>query len=182
MSHLSLIGSLVLSCVFAASAAGKCRSSRAFSEFLDGVTLFTGFTGRRARALGALVVAAEWAIVLLCPAPAAGPAGGLLAAATLTAFVVGIGRVLARGDTGSCHCFTTGHGDIGPRHLVRNGLLIALAIAAAAGRSGSGRTWVQAGLPLPEIALDLVVTLVLVGVVLVWDDLASLFSVRKPLS
>jgi hypothetical protein len=179
MRHLTLIACLAIAATFAVSVAGSIRGRQAFRAYRAGVTLLTGRTGPAATALGTAVIGAEGAAAVLCLLPGCGPVGPLLAAALLLAFTAALARVVAQRRTGSCHCFAGSRGDVGIRHLVRNGVLVALAAAGAVGRS-AGADAVPPGVLLRQLALDLLVAVVLVAVVLAWDDLVSLFVRPSP--
>ena len=73
--------------------------------------------------------------VLLVPAPTA-VLGAVAAAVLLATFSVAVLRLLRRGESVACRCFGR-HSDrpVGPRTLVRNGILLALSVwIAASGR------------------------------------------------
>ncbi len=73
--------------------------------------------------------------VLLVPAPTA-VLGAVAAAVLLTVFSVAVLRLLRRGESVACRCFGR-HSErpVGPRTLVRNGILLALSVwIAASGR------------------------------------------------
>lgn len=125
MDLVLLIARLVLAGVFVASAVAKLAdrtgSRQAVSNF--------GVPERFAGPIAALLPAVELLIaVLLIPRATAwwGALAGLL---LLLAFSAGIAYNLARGRTPECHCFGNLSSDpIGPRHLVRNGVLEVLAV------------------------------------------------------
>ena len=72
--------------------------------------------------------------------------GAVAALLLLAAFIVGIGRALARGEEPDCHCFGQIHSaPAGPLTLARNALLAAFSVVILAYGSGPALdTWVEA--------------------------------------
>src|SRR3989442_14773597 len=132
-----LIARLALALVLAAAAAAKLLDVRGAREAMRAFGAPAGL----APALAVLVPPAELAVaVLLVPASTAAPAAaaGLV---LLAAFTVAAGANLARGRAPECNCFgVLSRGPVGPRTLVRNGGLMALAafVAIAGGGGGGG--------------------------------------------
>lgn len=142
MGSFLLGARLVLVAVLATAAAGKFLdrpgSRRALEDF--------GVPGRAA-AIGAvaLPVAELATAVALVPAPSARFAAGA-AAALMLAFIAGIARALARGQTPDCHCFGQIHSaPAGRATLARNAVLAGLAGAIVVEGSGpSVGAWLSA--------------------------------------
>ena len=85
--------------------------------------------GGAIRFLAVALPLAELAAAVALLFPASARFGAALALVLLSAFMFGIGRALARGETPDCHCFGQIHSaPAGPSTLVRNGLLAALAV------------------------------------------------------
>src|SRR5918992_764729 len=105
---LVLIGSLVLSVVFAMAGGAKVRDLSGSREAMRGF----GVPPSLAAPLGVTLPFAELAV----------------AVALLASFSLAIAWNLARGHTPDCHCFGQLHSSpAGPRTLARNAALIALA-------------------------------------------------------
>ena len=106
------------------------------------------------------------AAVLLIPSVTARIGSGL-ALALMLAFSGAIARSIARGEAPDCHCFGAIHSEpAGPRTLVRNLALAALAAVAVAGGAGTSATaWIDrlsAGW-LTAVVLGAVLAAVLAG-------------------
>jgi hypothetical protein len=94
--------------------------------------------------------------------------GGALALGLLSAFTTAIVIVLRRGTQASCLCFGATERPYRPRHLVRNGLLAAAALAGA----------VLSGHPidLPAALIAIAAGAVTALVLVTFDELLDLFS------
>jgi hypothetical protein len=140
----------VLCAVFGASTWSKLVSQGAFAESLRGLSVVPE---RLVRPAAAAVTAAELTIALglgwaMVGRVAQGPAGQapglvslLLAGLLLTVLSTGIVLALRRGALATCACFGATERPLGPRHLVRNGVLLGVVIAGLAvlGLGGDGR-------------------------------------------
>ncbi|MFD7325750.1 MauE/DoxX family redox-associated membrane protein [Streptomyces sp. NPDC059875] len=181
MEHIGEGGRILLGLVFLCSVAGKVRPS-SFRAFRGAVRRmlpeaapppFASVLGRVRRgptAVAAGVLVAEAAIVVALAVPATVRAGFVLAAVLLTAFTAGLVGVLRRGTGASCHCFGATAGAIAPRHVVRNALLIAAALAGATASHGG------AAEPTPGLLLTAGGAVVLAVVTVALDDLVALFA------
>ena len=117
--------------VFAVSAVGKLRTAGVRAAFRRSVA---GMAVLPARAVGPVAMSvpiAEAATVVLLVMPSTAMLGCVLALALIAAFTTGIVIVLRRGTRAVCLCFGTTERPYRPRHLVRNGLLAAAALAGA---------------------------------------------------
>jgi hypothetical protein len=141
---------LVVACVFLVAVAGKLRLPRRFAEQL---TVYVRGSARTRQGLAWSVIAVELLLAVsygLGTYPAATTGAGLL---TTGVFALLVGRRLRRGDGGPCLCFGSSDADtIGPRTLVRLGLLAAaqvvLAGALVAGSAGGDpEGWSWAAVP-----------------------------------
>jgi uncharacterized membrane protein YphA (DoxX/SURF4 family) len=164
VTYLLVAARCLLGLVFAVSAFGKLRSPAAFRAEFAGMAVVPG---PAVGPVAALVIVLEAAVPVLLIVPATVPAGLLLAAALLVAFSVGIAVTLARGTGAACRCFGAAGSPFGRRHLLRNGLLVALAAGAAA--AGADTLPPVPGALLSSFA-GLVAALLVVG----FDDLAAL--------
>ncbi|GAA0926422.1 MauE/DoxX family redox-associated membrane protein [Nonomuraea longicatena] len=127
---LDLFARALLAVVFFAAVVGKARSRQGFAEFRDSV----GAVGPQwlpAGPIAGLIVAGETAAVVLLAVPGTRLAGYVLAAGLLAVFCAGIARAVLAKQSVRCQCFGADGGLLGPRHLVRNGLLVAVAVVGA---------------------------------------------------
>jgi uncharacterized membrane protein YphA (DoxX/SURF4 family)/thiol-disulfide isomerase/thioredoxin len=116
---------LVLTAVFATAGVGKLLdregSIRALSDF--------GVGGQLGRVAGTALPYMELAVAVALVFPPTAIAGAIVAVALLLGFIVGIGRALLEGSTPDCHCFGQIHSSpAGPKTLIRNGVLAAMAL------------------------------------------------------
>lgn len=144
MDYVVLAARCLVGVVFAVSALSKLRSRRALRDFAASLGQFGVLPGMR-RPLAVAVALAEAAIpVLLTLALAGEPAAGAaaraltaagfgLAAMLLAGFAIAIARALRRGVRAPCRCFGASTTPIGRQHLLRNGLLVAVAALGLAG-------------------------------------------------
>lgn len=124
---LDLFARMLLAVVFLAAVVGKVRG---YAEFRDSVAAIGPRWLPAGPAAGA-VVAGEAATVVLLAVPGTRLAGYALAAVLLIVFCVGIARAVRARQSVRCQCFGSGGGVLGPRHLVRNGLLVLVAVVGA---------------------------------------------------
>lgn len=154
----------VLGLVFLAALAGKATGWRAFVSSVPGLA-----PGLPAAPVAVAVLAGESAAVALL---ALGErAGFVLAAVMPAAFATAILLALRRGSTATCRCFGVTAAPLGRAQIVRNLLLIAVAIIG----------WVTPGgsVELAGVALALVAAAVLAAVLVLFDDLADLLLERN---
>ena len=154
--------------VFAISAVGKARTPAVRAAFRRSVSDMAVLPARAVAAVAAAVPVVEAATVVLVLTPPTAVLGCVLALALLVAFTTGIVIVLRRGTRAGCRCFGTTERPYGPRHLVRNGLLAAAALA------GALTTGHPIDLPgaLIAIAAGVIAALLLVT----FDELVDLFA------
>jgi hypothetical protein len=189
MDEFSIVVLSLTGCVFAASAAAKIASSRAYHSFRAGLAETSLIPGRLLPAAAASLAGAE-AVV----------AGGLLAAAALTAATVsgstwltesslalaalltsvlacGVAAVIRRGTRVRCACFGARSArPLGRVHLARNLSLLAVVLAdLVAAPLAHGRP------PLPGAMLAVMAGAVTALLFIRWDDIAALFA-RPPTS
>jgi hypothetical protein len=117
--------------VFAISAVGKLRTAAARAAFRRSVADMAVLPARAVGPVAAAVPIVEAAAVVLLVVPPTATLGSVLALGLLALFTSGIVIVLRRGTRAGCLCFGTTERLYGPRHLVRNGVLAAAALAIA---------------------------------------------------
>ncbi|TMR23240.1 methylamine utilization protein MauE [Nonomuraea turkmeniaca] len=157
---------VLLAAVFAVSAFTKLRSRAALRAFSSSLVMLPV----RVRWPAAVVVAAVEAVV---PVAMLFPALGLAMSGTLlVCFSAWVAVSIRRGTRASCRCFGASEVPLGPSHLVRNSLLLAVVVLGWAGLAAPGDV-TAAGLAIAAVAG-------LVGAILliVFDDLADLFMER----
>lgn len=175
MAYLALGIRCLIGAVFLTSSVGKTAGRGAFDRFVSSLEGMRIVPSRSARSVARWVVAAEAAVcaTLVTPLPAAAIAGFVLAAALLAAFTAGIALTLRRGVRTPCRCFGTSASTLGPRHLVRNLALAALAVTGAFVVTADGAT-------TPGGAVLAALTgLLLGGLVAVLDDILDLFRTSR---
>lgn len=161
--------SVVLAVVFAIAAFSKVRSRVAFESFRQTLPGF-GLSRRWSMVVApALVVAEVATVAVLFVAPCLGFA---IAAGLLLAFSAGIAVALRRRQPTTCRCFGASNTVVGPEHLVRNALLVGVAVVGA-----SSELALPASSPDQAIRIVAAALGVLAGLLVTrWDDL--LFIVR----
>ncbi|MEV5749297.1 MauE/DoxX family redox-associated membrane protein [Actinoallomurus sp. NPDC052308] len=154
--------------VFAVSAVSKLRDLDGFARSVP--ALVPAWPGR-ARLLAVVTTALEALVPLLLVAPPTTSYGFSLAAVLLAAFTTAIAAAIRRGRRATCRCFGPSSAPLGPRHLVRNGVLFS---CAALGGLSPG------GLP-PAAGVAVAAAAGLVGAVLIvfLDDIVDLLA-RNP--
>ncbi|WP_061983603.1 MauE/DoxX family redox-associated membrane protein [Amycolatopsis regifaucium] len=116
--------------VFAMSAMSKSRNRESFAAFRRATVELVPAARGHGTSLAVSVVVAELLVVAGLVVPNTATVGLLAASALCTAFTVAIAAALRRGVTASCRCFGGSATPLGARHLVRNALLIVLAVLA----------------------------------------------------
>jgi len=99
--------------------------------------------------------------------------GFLGAAVLLLVFTIAIGVLLRRGERAPCHCFGVRDTPLGFAQVVRNVLLLALAIAGLL-------TAEDGGYPAPGVVLAVVAGAPIAALLVFFDDLVALFSIAPP--
>ncbi|HSK95695.1 MAG TPA: MauE/DoxX family redox-associated membrane protein [Euzebyales bacterium] len=171
MAYVALTCRWVICGVFLAAALTKVRNRASWEAFVSAVSELVPMG---AAPLGALVVGVELAVAVLVALPATVTAGLLLATGTLVAFSIAIWSALRRGVAVACRCFGWSDAPVSQAHLVRNGVLIVLAVVGlVAGQAAGGAVLHPAG-----IAVGVAAALVLIVLVTTVDDLAWLLLRR----
>jgi hypothetical protein len=169
--YLEVAGRMVLALVFIASATAKLLGRARFNAFTSGIRDLRLLPTRAVTLAASLVVVAELALPALVAFPRTALAGLLLAAALLTLFTGVIGTVLRRRTRAACPCFGFPAVSFGRRHLVRNGILLTITVAAiVAGNAAVGSL-------APGGAVVAALAALVVGILIVsFDELADLVS------
>jgi hypothetical protein len=161
---------VAIAVVFGAASASKSYRRAAFEEFVESLPGF-GFPPALARRpVGAVLVAAEaTAAVLGLVLPSVGfPLALLLTGG----FLLGIAHVLRQGEPVACRCFGGSSATIGPEHLVRNALLLAI---AALGVLHTFGLVPPTPAQMEAQAVAAFVGLLLAGLIARWDDFMFIF-------
>jgi hypothetical protein len=171
MAYLALVCQFAIGLAFAVSGISKVAGRTAFAEFVTSVGALARVPPRWRTPLAGMVVALELAVPVAMVTPAAGSAL-VLAAGLLVAFSAAVWSAIRRRSTTRCRCFGPTSTPLGPLHLVRNGLLLAVAAVGAA--------LLLAGPAGPTDPGGLVVAgaagVVLAAVLIRVDDLISVFT------
>lgn len=172
MPYLVIGARAMLFVIFVASFTGKARSRAAFTAFADSLAGFgLRGTGLQARTAG-IVIAAEGAAAVLIALPFTAiwglAAGGLI----ITVFTAKAAMARRQGLRPVCNCFGFSKSALGARHIMRNGLIIAVAMAGLLAELASGRTHLGVA---PVVLATGIAVIAGTGIV-VWDDLAALLG------
>jgi hypothetical protein len=125
----------MLVAVFVVSLVSKVRGRAAYADFRRSVAAWQVLPLRWSGPAAAGAVAGEAAVVVLLALPWTVPLGFVAAASVLAAFTFGIVSALRRGRVTTCRCFGASTASIGPAHVVRNGLLLAVCAGGVAGEA-----------------------------------------------
>ncbi|GII63515.1 methylamine utilization protein MauE [Sphaerisporangium krabiense] len=175
LAYVALCCRVLLAVVFVAAAATKVRGRRDLEEFRAAVRGF-GVTARWSSAVAGVVIALESAAAAAMLVDAVAPAGLGLAAGLLAAFTAAIVSALRKGTPANCRCFGASARPLGTRHVVRNGILLLVAVAGAVTTAGV-RVTADARELAPSVLAGFV-AVVLALLVIAYDDLASLAHPR----
>lgn len=150
MSGVLLALRLVLIAVLAVAGAAKLADRPGAREAVRGFGVPEALSGPVAALLPLIELAT--AVLLLTTITAA--VGAALALVLMLVFSAAIARSLARGEAPDCHCFGALHSEpAGPRTLIRNLLLAALAAISLAGGAGTSATHWLAGFNTGALAI-----------------------------
>ncbi len=156
--------------MFLVSVSGKLRSLRAFRAFVSWLAaLPLPLVRRWSHAAAAVMAAAEALIVVLIALPGTARPGLALAAVVLAVFTAGTWLATARGTDAPCQCFGVSASPLRWRHVARDAVLGACAVAGAAAAGSTAASPVAAAL---SAGAGLVAALCAVFL----DDLAALFG------
>lgn len=118
----------LLAAVFAAAFAGKTRGAQRFRRFATSIQTMAILPERMATPAGAVVVAGEGLTVALLLIPATIRAGFASAAILLIVFIGVVIRSVRGGIVAECRCFGNAGSIMSNAMIVRNALLLALAV------------------------------------------------------
>jgi uncharacterized membrane protein YphA (DoxX/SURF4 family) len=167
--YLTLACRCAVGAVFLVSVSSKLRSRPAFQAFVSWLAaLPVPLVRSQPRAAAAVTGAAEALIVVLVALPWTFRPGLALAAVVLAVFTAGTGLAVVRGADAPCQCFGASISPLGWRHVVRDALLGAVAVAGATAAGSSGVRPAAA-------ALSLGIGLMAAAFAVFSDDLAVLF-------
>ncbi|MBG0829602.1 hypothetical protein HS041_17690 [Planomonospora sp. ID67723] len=179
MHYLELSCRALLALVFTVSVAGKARNTASWRSFTRSLTDL-GITARWAPPAAVAVTAAEAltaasliAASLIAASLVAAPsaqAGYALAAGMVLTFTAVIWRTVRREVTVRCACFGPSGAPMSRRHLLRNGLLLAVTAGGWA-LARPGGTYEIAGVAIALSAAFAAGTLIVR-----FDDLAALVA------
>jgi thiol-disulfide isomerase/thioredoxin len=143
MDAALLIARLVVAATFAVAACAKLADRSGTLEAVRGF----GALESLVRPIASILPFAELAAAVLLIPSATARAGAVLALVLLLAFSAAIARSMARGEAPDCHCFGQLHSEpAGPRTLIRNLVVAALAGFVVVGGAGTSATRWIAGL------------------------------------
>jgi hypothetical protein len=165
VEYLRAACAALIAVVFAASSVSKLRDFRGFAR---SVPVLVPMPARWVRPVSVAVVVAEASAVVLVAVPATAAVGFVLASGLLLAFTAAIAASLRRGRPAPCRCFGAGDTPVGPRHLVRNTVLVCLAVFGALAPEN-----------LPSVAGAVVAVaagVVVAVLVIAMDDIAVVFA------
>ncbi|GAA3574773.1 methylamine utilization protein MauE [Nonomuraea rosea] len=157
---------ILLAAVFAVSAFTKLRGGAALRVFSSSLVMVPA---RFRRPVAVAVAAAEAVVPVAMLLPALGLA---VSGALLVCFSAWITLSIRRGTRISCRCFGASEVPLGPSHLVRNSLLLAVVVLGGASLAVPG------DLTAAGLAIAAVAGLVGATLLIVFDDIADLFADR----
>ncbi|MEV6306385.1 MauE/DoxX family redox-associated membrane protein [Actinoplanes sp. NPDC051861] len=168
--YLECICRVMLIVVLAAAVAGKARAFGAFAASLRELGL-----GRAAPAAAVATVAAESAAVVLLAVPRSARLGYGLAVVLLVTFIAGIFAAVRSERPVTCNCFGTGSEQLSAVHVVRNGLLLGVAVTGLV----SATVWPARFPGLAEGALTGTFGALFAIVLIRWEDLHAILSTAR---
>ncbi|MFI7464923.1 MauE/DoxX family redox-associated membrane protein [Nonomuraea sp. NPDC049646] len=139
MQYVDVACRLLLLTVFALALASKVTSRTAWREFVESVRAMRVARGEAARPVAVAAAVAEALVVVLAAIPLswAGTAAFVLAAGLLACLTVAIVLVVRRGAAVTCRCFGASTTPMGVPHVVRNLVLLAVALLGLAGAAAA---------------------------------------------
>jgi uncharacterized membrane protein YphA (DoxX/SURF4 family) len=161
---------VLIGAVFLAAAAGKLRSRSAFAGYVESLRALRMLPTTTLWPVAVALAAAEAAVPVLLARGATARPGSVVAVALLGVLTTGVAWALVRRTGAACRCFGGAAVPLRRRHLLRNGLLLGVAVVAV--MSPAGRPAAQPG----GVAVAVAAGLVLAALAVRFDDLADLFS------
>jgi hypothetical protein len=169
--YLEVCCGVVIGLVFLLAVVGKLRGRAELTAFAESLGSFGLRSARLRSALATSVITAEAVTVVLL---AVTPRLGLgLAATMLVAFTAAVVTAKATGREVRCRCFGADGGLMGRTHLIRNGVLIVIALAGLA--AGTSATTPHLGLLAATVSAAVLGAVALAH----WDDLWFVFRGRS---
>jgi hypothetical protein len=127
---ISLACRVLIGTVFTVSVVTKVRGRaawRSFSSWLAGLPL----RALRPTWAPAALTGAEAAVVVLVAIPATAPSGLAAAAVLSLGLTLGLAAAVHRGARQPCHCFGLSAEPLSGQHVIRNALLLTLAVTGS---------------------------------------------------
>jgi Methylamine utilisation protein MauE len=168
MEYALWIARVSLATLFFVAAISKLSTRAGFRELVVSLPAFGVPSSLASPAFAIGLVAMELATASLMLAMP--QVGGIVAAAMLAGFALGIARALTSREPVTCRCFGASSTPIGRSHLIRNLVLATIGIGVAIANPAAT---LARSLPL---ALATFAGLGLGAVLTRWDDLAFIFS------
>lgn len=166
---VSLACRVLLGTVFAVSVLSKVRSAaqwRAFSSWIGSLPLGP----LHVKAAPGALAAAEVLVVILVAVPATAAAGLVAGSVLCLALTTGLYVAERAGSREPCHCFGASSEPLSGRHVARNALLLAAAVAGAACAVADRARTAQPA----ELAFTVTGGLAAAIVVIFFDDIAAM--------
>ncbi|MFI9592703.1 MauE/DoxX family redox-associated membrane protein [Nonomuraea sp. NPDC052265] len=134
MQYVDVACRLLLLTVFALALASKVIGRTAWTEFVESVRAMRVVGNGATTTVAVATAAAEGLVVVLAatPLPWAGPSAFVVAAGLMICLTAAVVMVVRRGVATPCRCFGGSSTPLGPQHVVRNVLLLAVALLGLA--------------------------------------------------
>lgn len=175
MQYLAIGCRTAVVVVFLLAVAGKVLGSGAFAEFSRSVAEMKAAPARLVPVVARTTVLAEALTALLVIGIRVTAVIGFSLAIVLTVlFSQAILRSIRSGNRTACRCFGRSISPLGPRHLVRNGLLLGVSVA------GLTASWAGGSAELAGALVAVLAGLFLGLVIASFDDLAQLLAPAVP--
>ncbi len=173
MTYVLLGSRCLLAVVFLASFASKVRGRAQYAGYLAATRRLVprwALARVPAGALAAIVAAAEVAVPVQLAVPELVLPGLILSIVLLSSFAATTSAALRRGERSPCHCFGSSRRQLDRSHVVRDGLLAAVAVAAMVAAASGARPLEPA-----RAAVVAAVSIAAAVVVVVADDVVEVF-------
>lgn len=170
MQYLDVFARCALGVVFAIAVAGKVSGREAFRSFARSLADMRILPARLITPVAAASAVVEALVIVLVAIPLrwAGQAAFAVAVGVLVALTAAIVLSLRNGNRAPCRCFGASRTPLGMRHVVRNALLLVVAILGLVGAYTAG------GFTVPATIVAAVAGAVAGVTMTAYDDLAEL--------